>query len=178
MKYCGVYRIDIGNSTYIGRSVNIHSRLLRHKRELKNNKHFNFRLQRAFNKHGAIKVKVLVRLNGTDNERLEELEQLFIDKYGNCNIESASTGFRGGKEHPHFGKKGELNHNFGKKQSSVHIYKRAEAVTGSKNGMFGKTHTEKAKNSMSNKRLGNTFGQGENTNGYMKVRKNTFMTMC
>lgn len=49
---CGIYIISCNNKHYIGRSINIKSRLYYHKKELIGNYHKNKHLQDAFNKYG------------------------------------------------------------------------------------------------------------------------------
>src|SRR5690606_38443224 len=54
-KGTGIYKITnlINNKVYVGQSVQLNKRILEHKRELKNNIHYNTYLQRSYNKYGA-----------------------------------------------------------------------------------------------------------------------------
>lgn len=54
-KIKGIYRIknEINGKSYIGSSININSRIQRHKSELKHGKHSNLKLQRAYDKYGT-----------------------------------------------------------------------------------------------------------------------------
>jgi group I intron endonuclease len=54
-KISGIYKIinKINGKYYIGSAVNIKERFTRHIRELKQNKHHNINLQRAWNKYGS-----------------------------------------------------------------------------------------------------------------------------
>lgn len=78
----GIYRIvnSASNTTYIGSSVNVDTRLLKHKRMLINSKHTNAHLQCAWNKYeqGSFTFEPLV---SCDRELLARKEQSFIDAY-------------------------------------------------------------------------------------------------
>ena len=53
MNFSGIYSIrnSVNNKIYIESSCNLKRRILRHKTELKHNKHYNKHLQRAYNKY-------------------------------------------------------------------------------------------------------------------------------
>ena len=63
MKKIGIYQIKnvINGKSYIGKSVDIHSRKFQHKSALLKNKHHNSHLQASFNKHGeeAFRFRIL-----------------------------------------------------------------------------------------------------------------------
>ena len=61
-KIKGIYRIKnvINEKSYIGSSINIKSRIQRHKSELKNNKHSNLKLQRAYIKYGVSSFSYII----------------------------------------------------------------------------------------------------------------------
>lgn len=63
---------------YIGSSNNLYKRWHIHKSTLRNNKHENSYLQRAWNKHGELDF-ILVIIEQCDNKNLEEREQHWID---------------------------------------------------------------------------------------------------
>jgi group I intron endonuclease len=54
---CGIYKITntVNEKVYIGQSIDIYTRWTTHKNELRNNRHHNMYLQRAWNKHGEEK---------------------------------------------------------------------------------------------------------------------------
>ena len=58
----GIYCIEHADSgrKYFGSSMNIHKRLLGHKRQLKNQVHHNILLQRAVDKYGISNFKFYV----------------------------------------------------------------------------------------------------------------------
>ena len=75
----GVYSIThVSGKKYVGSSINIHERVISHKRLLKNNNHHNKPLQHAFNKYGLGSfVFELIEL--CDKESLVETEQKHLD---------------------------------------------------------------------------------------------------
>lgn len=77
---CGVYIIvnRISSNYYIGSSVDMNDRWYRHKRALKNNNHCNFKLQRAYVKHGIDALEFRV-LEYCDENIVREREQYYID---------------------------------------------------------------------------------------------------
>ena len=80
----GIYKIKclVNNKCYIGSSVNLASRLRRHKHDLIYNKHRNSYLQRAFNKYGEENFEVtILELCPRDIKILFEKENYY------CSIE-------------------------------------------------------------------------------------------
>ena len=51
-KQCGIYRLSVGEHSYIGSSKNLYSRLNEHRTDLRNNRHNNPFLQKVVNKYG------------------------------------------------------------------------------------------------------------------------------
>lgn len=78
----GIYKIinTIDNKFYIGSSLNIKSRIYKHKNKLRLNKHDNIYLQRAWNKYKEDCFKFEVVLYCLP-EFLRECEQEYINKY-------------------------------------------------------------------------------------------------
>lgn len=96
----GIYAIrnKENNKMYIGQSVNMGKRIQYHKTMLRNGKHFNPKLQNAFNKHGESRFEVVSMLECTKGE-LNQKEIEFIDKfntteegYNICEGGNGSTG--------------------------------------------------------------------------------------
>ena len=83
----GIYFImcTTTNKYYIGQAVNIQKRWTTHLSTLRHNKHFNKKLQRAWNKYGESSFSFSILEECTN---LTEREQYYIDKY-----KSSSTGF-------------------------------------------------------------------------------------
>jgi group I intron endonuclease len=82
MKICGVYAIKnkINGKLYIGSSNNIRKRFYNHKNLLINNKHYNIKLQRAWNKNGENNFEFYILEETSTNEiELREAEQKHLD---------------------------------------------------------------------------------------------------
>jgi group I intron endonuclease len=76
----GIYfiRNTINNKIYIGRSININSRLSNHRYQLRKNQHTNKHLQRSFNKYGEQNFRFFKALEASP-ERLPAIETLYIN---------------------------------------------------------------------------------------------------
>lgn len=82
MTRAGIYRIvnTVSNTTYIGSSVNVRSRLAIHAAQLKNGVHGNRHLQRSWNKYGELAFQ-FESLISCERAILVSREQQFIDAY-------------------------------------------------------------------------------------------------
>lgn len=82
MSNCGIYKIEnlINGKLYIGQSINLRRREVKHFTELRNNKHVNKHLQRAFNKYGEENFKFGIMLFCEQSE-LTYYEDFFIKYY-------------------------------------------------------------------------------------------------
>lgn len=85
---CGVYSIinRLDGSVYIGSSLNLHQRKLRHFRYLKQGIHENAHLQRAYSKYGADAFEFTIISKSSPETRLKK-EQALLDEYvgkSNC----------------------------------------------------------------------------------------------
>jgi len=80
-KISGIYKIlnIINNKFYIGSSYNIDIRWNDHKRELRNNRHTNNRLQNAWNKYGekAFEFSIIEKVS---RKNLTKREQFWFNK--------------------------------------------------------------------------------------------------
>lgn len=104
----GIYRIRIGNRSYIGSSMNLHIRRNQHLSDLKHNRHCNRFLQNAYNKHKEFEFEILEGCKATTDDKLRELEKLYIEVYKpEFNIEDPITHF-GQKKIYQFDKQGTL----------------------------------------------------------------------
>lgn len=83
----GIYRIVclVDGKSYIGQSVNVDARAIKHLRLLLLGKHFNLHLQNAFNLYGAQNFIIEV-IELCDEILLTEREQFWIDSYGFENL--------------------------------------------------------------------------------------------
>ncbi len=80
---CGIYRLEINNKYYIGKDTKIDKsqRYKHHRSLLRNNKHFNRHLQRAFNKYGYVNYDVLIEFGIKNEDQLNIAEMFYIDLY-------------------------------------------------------------------------------------------------
>lgn len=85
-----IYLIEIGRERYVGSTRNIVKRMTQHKTALKQNKHVNDKLQKAFNAGNKFKFKVLHKGFTLFNEEILRTEQRYINKYGRANESVAS----------------------------------------------------------------------------------------
>lgn len=85
MKKCQIYSIKniINNKRYIGSSIHLLTRLRVHFQFLRNNKHYNSKLQRSYNKYGKDNfITEILEEFEYDNSNIQfEREQYYIDKY-------------------------------------------------------------------------------------------------
>ena len=137
MKICGIYQIVniVNNKKYIGQSINIRDRFIRHKYQLNKNIHDNKKLQNAWNKYGKefFKFEVLIECDRDCLEKLEKQEVERISGYS-YNISKNYDNLYG-INNPFYGKRhtkntkekmsliakdrtGNKNHNYGKKNST------------------------------------------------------------
>ena len=100
---CGIYEIWIDKYFYQGSSNNIEKRINEHKRDLKNNKHINRKMQFIWNKYQVFEHQVLVEC---DKDFVLAYEQDYIDanwgdpKYMNLASNAAIPPSRTGKKQP------------------------------------------------------------------------------
>ena len=89
MNKCGIYCItnEMNGKKYIGSSVGIRKRWLRHKNELNKNKHPNPHLQSAWNKYDKSDFRFDV-LEECNRDMLEIREQSWMDYYDSMNREN------------------------------------------------------------------------------------------
>lgn len=87
LKNSGIYMIlNIQNvKVYIGSSKNLHSRKLSHFKTLKNNKHYNYHLQAAYNKYGKENFNFIVLERDVPTEQLRIRENFYILQYDSLN---------------------------------------------------------------------------------------------
>ena len=118
LKKCGVYKITnkINGKFYIGSSINITDRELRHKSDLSCGTHHSEHLQRAYDKYGKENFKFEI-LELCNEEDVVKREQYYLDKLkpydynvGYNISKKASFPYVGrGERHWNYGKYGEQN---------------------------------------------------------------------
>lgn len=142
----GIYYIKniINNTIYIGKSVDINRRFIRHKSELNKNCHKNLHLQRAYNKYGKdnFEFGVIVQC---DKQDLNKLEIYYIQeaRNNNQNLYNITNGGDGGAMPQYIIDSNKI------KISKANKGNVKVANFGKNNGMYGKHHTEQSKHLMS-----------------------------
>lgn len=134
-KKSGIYQIRnlINGKIYVGSSINLRKRMKDHFRDLRNNRHANQHLQKAYNKYGLDKF-VFEVLEYVEKDMLLEREQYYIDTlnvvnegYNICPVAihtdnyvwtSAQKQNRCGANNPMFGK--HLSEENKKRLSEIH----------------------------------------------------------
>lgn len=83
MSICGIYLLNFDNneSIYIGQSQDVESRYKRHVREMQQNKHYNYRVQSAYNNFGIPSLLILDQCSPID---LTDREMYWIDEFNSC----------------------------------------------------------------------------------------------
>ena len=100
-KTAGIYciRNKVNDKRYIGSSLNIEERFKKHKQRLRNKKHINKHLERAWHKYGENNFEFSILETLIKETEIRELEQLILDTF-NCassdlfyNISDSASGF-------------------------------------------------------------------------------------
>lgn len=164
---CGVYRLlcESTGKFYIGSSDNIEKRVQRHYRELRKGSHHCCRLQKLFDKNPDIEFKVSIKV--CSREKAYEQEQNHITKnFRNKKFLNIGLGVIGGDN---------ITRNPRYKQIVENISKGVKGwmdtlteeerkwlfgLSGERNGMYGKTHTRRARKLMSKSHKGNQNAKG------------------
>lgn len=98
MKIVGIYKITnlIDGKIYIGQTVNYKKRKTSHLTSLKNGKHHNEHLQRAFEKYGENSFKIKL-IKECTIEELDKLEKYYINELDACNHDKGYNMMYGGQ---------------------------------------------------------------------------------
>lgn len=85
MSISGIYALNFNNGShiYIGQSQDISTRVSRHIREMQQQKHYNYRVQKAYNDFYLPEV-VILEQNIYDNKILNARENFWIDEFDSC----------------------------------------------------------------------------------------------
>jgi len=141
MKISGIYKIinKINEKYYIGSSKDIKDRWNTHKQSLRNNNHHNDHLQRAWNKYGENAFDFVV-IELIPEMSLFNVEKKYLNE-AKTNPNSYNLIFypQGGSQSVYV-----------REKMKKHHYLR----NGGENPMLGKTHSEKTKELLRQKRLG------------------------
>jgi len=148
-KVVGIYSIrnTVNSKVYIGQSVDVASRFIRHRYHLKKNVHPNIHLQRSYNKYGADCFEFNI-IEECDAGTLCEKEQCWIDynkdlAYNiNTNIEDLS-----GSNNPFFGKKHSEKTKLKMSSNRIGKYKEEE------NPNYGNKNNKETRKNMATNRM-------------------------
>lgn len=156
-KFCGIYYIKnlVNEKIYIGKSIDVISRLKGHYSILKKGEHSNLYLQRAFNKYGESFFEFGI-IEVCERERLSELEIFYIEKYNSSNEKNGYNLTLGG------------DGTLGRIPSQEQRDRISKTNKGRKSPMEGKTHSEESRKKMSNSGMGNTATRGMFKKSYGK----------
>ena len=133
----GIYSIKntITGQSYIGQSINIYNRWVRHRYQLNSNLHNNSYLQKSWNKYGSnnFEFTILVKCKKQNLKKYEKIEVNKITPNKRYNISKNYDNLYG-KNNPFYGK----THN---KKNKTKFSLLAKQRTGKKNGNFGNVYS-------------------------------------
>lgn len=170
IKRTGIYCIEniVNNKKYIGQSINIDDRWLKHRNELNSKRHYNDYLQKAWDKYGESSFKFYI-LEECANDELDEKEIYYIEKYNTLNRDYGYNLKEGGQngvvcEYGIEKQRKALIEAYKnpilreqRRKSALKQWSNPEIkakIIGENNGMYGKTHTEEARKKISEAQKG------------------------
>lgn len=143
----GIYTITntVNGKQYVGSAVNFQKRWTRHSWELKNNRHHNSYLQRAYDKYGDEAFQFDIVETVEDLDILRDVEQTYLDKgeYPYNMLKNAAGGSMKLDDHPRGeeirrARSGPNHPLWGKPHSEERRRKHSEAMSGEKHPFWGK----------------------------------------
>jgi group I intron endonuclease len=145
----GIYSIlnTLNSKIYIGSSYNIEKRWSEHKRQLISNKHYNKKLQLAWNKYSEINFIFSV-IEFAEIENLIIREQFYLDTYLDANLNTNNF------EKNAYNILRIAGSTKGHKLSIETKNKIKDSLTGEGNPFYGKKHSDETKIKMSLKKIG------------------------
>jgi group I intron endonuclease len=182
----GVYRIsnNLSGRYYIGYSTNIERRFTVHRSKLKQNRHDNIFLQRAYNLDGKDNFKYdIIHICDTEGEAKKIELQYLTDLSIRDNLYNLNYNNSGGDLLTHHPNKEEIrnkiliSHKETISKMTPEERKQKYGKLGENNGMFGKTHTDEVRKNNSILKKGNTNFKGhkhteETKQKFSEMRKN------
>jgi group I intron endonuclease len=169
-KIIGVYRISniLSGRYYIGYSTNINRRFTNHRSKLKQNCHDNIFLQRAYNLDGEDKFQYdIIHICDTEEEAKEIELQYLTDLTIRNIIYNLNYNNSGGDLLTHHPDKEAIREkiliSYSETISKMTPEERSQKYgkIGEKNGMYGKTHTQEVRKTISEIHKGNTYRKGK-----------------
>lgn len=141
----GIYLIKNkkNGKMYVGQSVNVNDRFVRHKTLLKHNKHYNRYLQNSYNKHGLEQFEFIV-LEECEECLLDSREQHWIDSHDEDKLYNHELFVedRSGCRNSFYGK-----HHSVKTKEKMSLLKQ-DIYNGSKNPNFGNRWSDEQRSRM------------------------------
>ena len=174
----GIYCIEnlINHKKYIGQSNNIEYRWKRHKYELNRGHHDNDYLQKSWDKYGCDNFKFYI-LELCDISMLDELEVYYIDLYQTLNRDNGYNLTSGGSVNKQYSKEvcEKISQALMGHQVSLETRKKVSEnhadVSGKNHPMYGRKHSEEAKEKMRQAGLGRPSSR-KNLNSVLCVELN------
>lgn len=170
--FCGIYSIEniINHKKYIGQSVDIKHRWYCHRSDLKNKKHDNDYLQKSWDKYGEENFQFKI-LEQCPRDMLNEKERYYIDLYNTMNRDCGYNLKSGGQDCNYVtddvkrkisagNKRYYAEHPEARVQRSNAAYEQWQnpdikaKILGENNGMYGKTHSQEAREKISKAQKG------------------------
>jgi group I intron endonuclease len=148
-KICGIYQIksNVNNKVYVGQSINIMDRFVRHRYHLNKGIHKNVHLQRAWRKYGKENFEFSI-IEECCDKQLDVMEEAIVNKIDKKFLYNISEDFtsRHGTKNPFFG----MRHTQ-KSKNKMSEWKKKN-YSGTNNPNYGKKHNKKSLIKMSENR--------------------------
>lgn len=180
----GIYVIEIGGMYYVGSTKNFEKRFINHLKGLNSGRHHNLILQRTFDKYKPQRIEMKI-LETVPYERnlIITLEQFYIDSYRKefkgrcCNISDASFGdiLTNNPNRELILEKRSNTTRQNMKMMSPEERKQKFGKPGSKNGMYGKTHTDDVKRMLREREYSNETRDKMSKSAINKFEKNPLL---